>query len=347
MVIIYVNILLVARILSSSGTFQELEHSPRLLVMDIDTFIVESRRLRSKGTKSLPDMSHQSKEESNYLKLHKCRDGGEAYSASYLITKEHLRYQNTAYNLSWVNCEMGSFIMMNGNANPQKSNINGTIIQSLDVLDFAVVHLSAYERLQRRWGLSVEKSLAAKLPINITNNRKTKAISIPWNISAVTESAELLRAHALKVRRYSSELLSTPQLNRTIVVMPFLGADMGAGHSKLHNRLQYLHACFWSFYAKIPHIVAFVKNDKDYQYARNTSNLPFFDVVLLDNLPKSASLPVSTVQQTKARLMDGRWDFDFIFFTESDQAQHFIIYFYKLMVTLVVVADVPHSRRRL
>lgn len=52
---------------------------------------------------------------------------------------------------------------------------------------------------------------------------------------------------------------------------------------------------------------------------RNESGLPFFDVMLIENLPKSASLPVATVQQTKARILDGRWDFDFIYFTESDQ----------------------------
>lgn len=59
--------------------------------------------------------------------------------------------------------------------------------------------------------------------------------------------------------------------------------------------------------------------DFDYKYHRNESGLPFFDVMLIENLPKSASLPVATVQQTKARIMDGRWDFDYVYFTESDQ----------------------------
>jgi len=54
----------------------------------------------------------QTEEEKNYLKLHKCRDGGEAYSAAYLTSKEHVLLQHTAFNLSMVNCEMGSFIMM-------------------------------------------------------------------------------------------------------------------------------------------------------------------------------------------------------------------------------------------
>ena len=54
-----------------------------------------------------PNLKMQSKEEKNYLKLHKCVNAGEVYSASYLITREHLIYQHTAYNLTWVNCEMG------------------------------------------------------------------------------------------------------------------------------------------------------------------------------------------------------------------------------------------------
>lgn len=38
--------------------------------------------------------------------LHKCLDTGEAYAAAFLITREHITHQNTAYNLTWVNCEM-------------------------------------------------------------------------------------------------------------------------------------------------------------------------------------------------------------------------------------------------
>jgi hypothetical protein len=49
------------------------------------------------------------------------------------------------------------------------------------------------------------------------------------------------------------------------------------------------------------------------------SGLPFYDVVVLNYLPKSASLPVASVQETKARIQDGRWDFDYVYFTESDQ----------------------------
>ena len=79
------------------------------------------------------------------LQVQKCREGGEAYSASYLISKEHLLYQFTDYNLSWVNCEMASFIMMR-----RFGPINGSITQSVDILDLSVIHLSPYERLQKR-----------------------------------------------------------------------------------------------------------------------------------------------------------------------------------------------------
>jgi len=43
----------------------------------------------------------------NQKKLQQCKDSGEAYSAAYLIHKDHLLNQFTNYNLTWVNCEMG------------------------------------------------------------------------------------------------------------------------------------------------------------------------------------------------------------------------------------------------
>ena len=46
-----------------------------------------------------PGLVNQSREEGRYLKFHKCRDAGEAYAASYLITKEHLINQFTGTKL--------------------------------------------------------------------------------------------------------------------------------------------------------------------------------------------------------------------------------------------------------
>jgi hypothetical protein len=207
-----------------------------------DTPIGVNRRLAKSTTPIIKDMSS--------VLFQKCKDSGEAYSASYLITKEHLKYQFTGYNLTWVNCEMGSFIMMNGRANPDR-DVNGSMLQSVDVLDFSVVHLSTYERLLRRWGKSVASDPAAKA----------------GNIDPIIQSATILRDRAKTLRDPLTPTVH-PAYNRTVVVMPFLGSDMGAGHSKLSNRLQYLSACFWSFYAVYPHVVAAVKNEKDRDFAR-------------------------------------------------------------------------------
>lgn len=189
-------------------------------------------------------------------KLHRCRDAGEAYSASFLITREHLLEQFTDYNLTWVNCEMGSFIFMNGRANPQK-DVNGSLLQSLDVLDFSVIHLSTYERLLKRWKFSIK-----------SNDATT------GNIDPVRASAELLKDRALQLRAPGMPIRHD-KFNRTVVIMPFLGTDMGAGHSKLSNRFQYLAACFWSFYADYPYVVVAVKSDKDRHFARYNTSLSF------------------------------------------------------------------------
>ena len=64
--------------------------------------------------KALPNMTLQKGSfEGENLKLHLCNGVFEAYSASYLTTKEHMIHVNSeSFNLTWVNCEMASFIHM-------------------------------------------------------------------------------------------------------------------------------------------------------------------------------------------------------------------------------------------
>jgi hypothetical protein len=127
--------------------------------------------------------------------LQRCKDTGEAYSAAYLITREHLLLQHTAYNLSWVNCEMGSFIFMK-RSDPNK-DINGSVVQSIDILDFSVVHLSTYERLLKRWRMAI-KSRDAET----------------GNIEPVMKAAEFLKKRALTNRANPP---AHEALNRTVV----------------------------------------------------------------------------------------------------------------------------------
>lgn len=202
---------------------------------------------------AMPDgLRFQSRDEKDFLTLHKCREAGEAYAAAYLTTREHFLEHFTGYNLTWVNCEMASFIMITsirGDLNREK---NGTIMQSLDVLDYSVIHLSAYERLQRKFAKQLRN-----------NYDKT--------IDPVIATGKLLKTRALEIRNAKNTMIESPDekdLNRTVAVMPFLGADMGSGHSVLSNRYHYLHPCFWSVYAEFPHVVVAVKNQVDYDYAK-------------------------------------------------------------------------------
>ena len=196
------------------------------------------------------NLKYQTKEEREYLELHKCRDSGEAYAAAYLTTREHIvEHMIPHYNLSLVNCEMASFLMMS-NAKDLNKVKNGTIVQTLDVFDFSVIHLSAYERLQRKYA---------------------KFTRIDNTIAPVIKSIELLKTMTLNSppeSRFHPKLLSL--LNRTVVIMPFLGSDMGAGHSDLSNRYKYLHACVWSVLYYFPHVVVTVKYQVDYDYIRYT-----------------------------------------------------------------------------
>lgn len=93
------------------------------------------------------DLSKQTPEEANYLEYHRCFDEGEAYAAAYLITKEHLMNHKIDHDLASANTELASFIVFD---NAKKEGIrHGTITMALDVFDYSVIHLSAYERLIR------------------------------------------------------------------------------------------------------------------------------------------------------------------------------------------------------
>lgn len=210
------------------------------------------------------------------LRLHKCKEGGEAYAAAWLTTRHHLIEQFTGYNLSWVNCEMASFIMMNSKANPDK-DLNGSITMTLDVLDLSVIHLSAYERLQRRHSKKLKTKLGGAYNADTRSTHST--------LDDVINASSTVQHHwALP----QSTLTRPPRFNRTVVIMPFLASGMGSGHSVVSNRVIYLRACFWSFYAYYRNIVVFVKSEEDASYVRLHSGLPFYDILVLPNLPKMA-----------------------------------------------------------
>jgi hypothetical protein len=160
-------------------------------------------------------------QESDNLKLHICNAVFEAYSGSYLTTKQHmLNVASESFNLTWVNCEMASFIHMR----ESRKFINepyseGLIVQSLDVLDFSVIHLSAYERSSKKYRFKLWS--------------KKEDLKTEWTkIEAVKEAARLLdaRNNPLKAEK---KVVWSDEANRTVAIMPFLGEQAQNTHTQL------------------------------------------------------------------------------------------------------------------
>jgi hypothetical protein len=190
------------------------------------------------------DMSKQTAEEANYLEYHRCFDEGEAYAAAYLITKEHLMNHKIDHDLASANTELASFIFFD---NAKSTDIrHGTITMALDVFDYSVIHLSAYERLIRRHRVQEHPPFAA-----IEASTKDLIATLPfWKQNPFYKVNE---------RRFNS----------TVAIMPWLGKEVGVGNSHVENRNSYLHSCFWSLYAVIPNIVVGVSNVQDFDFLRS------------------------------------------------------------------------------
>jgi hypothetical protein len=157
--------------------------------------------------KRLPNMAAQKgKFEVENLKLHLCNTVYEAYSGAFLTTRAHMLTVKD-HNLTWVNCEMASFLHMKAGFMHARSE--GMIMQALDVLDFSVIHLSAYERSSKKYRKNIWRTKA---------DMKTK-----WSqIEPVKIAADILEGivNPLKSGR---NLTWSEDAKKTVVIMPFLG----------------------------------------------------------------------------------------------------------------------------
>lgn len=248
-------------------------------------------------------------DENDFPKMHVCVTAGEAYGAAWLATKRHLIYGGVnQFNLTWVNCEMASFTVMGNFRRVMKPTGVGVIMQTLDVLDMSVLHLSTFERSHKRY------------QADLWPDRRIRKTA--WhNIDPVVDAAARVEGDVKARIKYNQngQPKRSSFAERTIVMMPFLGGAMGAGHSVLSNRYHYLKACFWSIFEFYPHIAMAVTQQSDVTWGKEQSGMPWYDVVLLENLPKSASLPMASVQLTRRMLLSNTWDFDYVYYTESDQ----------------------------
>jgi hypothetical protein len=174
----------------------------------------------------------------------KCRNQAEAFSAAYLISKEYFINRKLVYNQTRTNVEYSTFSMLSSNFEMKsKFKFKGTAIQSVDIFDFSVIHLSMYERLQRRW-----------FPL--------KKFTTDY-LQPIIDSTIMLKQIAI----YQNEQMNSYYKN-TILLIPFLGVMKGTGNSGIENRSIYLQACFWSFYKYYKYILLVVTNNDDANLVR-------------------------------------------------------------------------------
>ncbi len=223
--------------------------------------------------------------------FHRCFDEGEAYSGSLLITAEHMLETNLSN--ARVTTELASFVFMETRKVSKFKAEIGAVIQTRDVLDLSVIHLSAYERSLRSLGMN--------------------DVSGP----AIDRIRRVARAQQKNARMSGKHTLF---LDRTLVVMPWAGLSKGVGNSKLGLRKIYLKACFWSFYAVYDNIVIAVSSEDEADIVKNILDLPAMEVFVLDMNNDVQGLPMASLVyvQRKIRSQWGK-SYNFILYSESDQ----------------------------
>jgi hypothetical protein len=255
--------------------------------------------------KKLPNMRKQkARGERDNLKIHVCNAIYEPYSSAYLTTTRHiLSRPANHYNLSIVDGEMATFYYVSEtNRVYTDFNISGIIIQTLDVFDFSVIHLSAFERSLRKYQ-SQRKKVG-----------KTAIEEVVTVANILKDLNDVEHGNRKRNIQYSSSA------KETIVVMPFLGNQMGSGHSNLENRFVYLYATFWSLKEFFPYIAIMVANIADYNWLKTESKLPFYHIELITGLPRVNALPFATISVTREMILSQQWShFRFVYFTDSDQ----------------------------
>ena len=229
------------------------------------------------------------------------------HSGSVLVTAERLTSTNLTYSPSRVTTETASFVFMETRKKAKFTSEKGAIMQSLDVLDLSVIHLSAYERSLRSRGFndvsgpSVDRlrSVARLQQKNANSN------SMLSDVSGVNVSG-------------------SGHFDRTLVIMPWAGLLKGVGNSKLTFRSHYLKTCFWSFYKIYKSIVIAVPSDEEAKIITNILNLPAKEVLILDDdvIKRDVKrLPMELLKRVQGELLtNNKWNsqYDFVLYTESD-----------------------------
>ncbi len=262
--------------------------------------------IKSRFTKT----DQQVVEDASRLKFHRCFDEGEAYAASFLVTKHHfLSKQSIDLNSTHMSMESASFMFMETRKQSKFKEKIGAIIQTLDVLDLSVVHLSAYERSLRHEGRINRYD-------SIRDSIMEPAIKRIYTIANAIESAV--------TKHPQSTISQHEKYAKTLVLLPWAGSELGVGNSRLTYRQEYLRICFWSFYRYYSNdnIIIGVHSQNDANIIKDILKLPAREIWILSNASIDR-LPHALIKEAQKRFQsnhDSLWHaFNYIFFSESDQ----------------------------
>jgi len=271
-----------------------------------------------------PGIVNQYDEERNFLGFHRCVNEGEAFSGSWLTSTKHLLSYNSSYNLATANGELAAFLVIETRRSKKAWSPVGSLMQTLDVLDLSVVHLSAYERLYRKYGFQIE---APKVAADIEEVMERSAALL----ESRARERERRRVEATMSFKDVFDLATTgrrsppqepPQKGGTLGIHPWLGSVRGYSHSETKFRLAYLRACLWSTHALTSDVVIGVVSEEDRRLILD-AGLPVLEVVVFPSLPSTTALPVALVQWAQRALSAGgkysRAAYRFVYYSEADQ----------------------------
>mmetsp|Transcript_26637 Transcript_26637/g.45030 ORF Transcript_26637/g.45030 Transcript_26637/m.45030 type:complete len:354 (-) Transcript_26637:523-1584(-) len=267
-----------------------------------------------------------------------CKAKGECFSGAWLGTVKHLldnpliekKFPNERIIKSpnLVRCEDASFYFFHHMFEVKTDPNPGwgmSPVQTIDLLDFSVLHLSTLERGQGhciqpgiiRSQRFREKSLlnadAARMLQNLRHNffndREKKVTAIRKRALDLASGTSASALHHLE-----------KAFSRTLVVMPFLVTTSGESGTTVANKKIYFKLCFDSVYPVFKNILGAVINKQDQKILKSAR--PFRDVMLFKERNNDCELPLLALLAVKRMLKtDAQFaaSFDYIYFTEGDQ----------------------------
>lgn len=260
--------------------------------------------------------------------IYMCRNVLESYGAAWLTTtfnflqisqhpyKTAMRQQAFNWTLGQVrwgqpdSMEVGSELVLKG---------PGGALRSLDVLEFAVEHLSGYSKLLR-------------------HDQKQNAAT-DW------KTQEIVRIIQGRIRRLQkaqqeqqNDKATSSFADKILVVLPFHAATGAAifggintksrgltGTAYTVTRNLFFHATLTSLKGFSNQIAVFVENIQDYEYCQSLQDqgiFQFYEINQLQDVPDNRFLPEATVYEVERRLIQGHYNnrsIEYIYFSEADQ----------------------------